>query len=166
MKTEKLELRHLAPYLPHRLDMINEKSGRVVTMDALQKLEGDNDLAIGAGNGKWYGLDIWPFKPLLIPLSELTDEQWIKIFKVGCLNAVPPITNNYLEGCTIEHHDMGREVVLKGRRSISYYWPEVSFASDIRFNQLAAFNKLYELHADLHGLIDSGLATNKLNHPH
>lgn len=73
MKEEKLTIEVLAPYLPYGLKMIFQKSGRIIQISGLCIIDGSvevNDLM----EGDTYALNIWKFKPLLRPLSDLTKE--------------------------------------------------------------------------------------------
>ena len=68
----KLELKHLSPYLPYDLALIFEKSGRIIQM---QSCFNNASLQITDQNeGNTYDLSIWNFKPMLRPLSQLTEE--------------------------------------------------------------------------------------------
>lgn len=93
------------------------------------------------------------FKPLVIPLDQLTEAQWIEVFKAG--------TSNQLGEIDINTNVIG----INGDGFYLRYWVDMmNFEGLWTFNQLAAFAKLHELHADLHGLIEKGLAINKLDY--
>ena len=68
---DKLELKHLAPYLPYGLKMILEKSGDIREL---------NGLFIDLGELRFHfnvinrGQRLWNYKPILRPLSDLTKE--------------------------------------------------------------------------------------------
>lgn len=67
----KLTIGHLSAYLPYNLNLIFEKSGRVITM-----LSCFNDgclQIIDVGEGNNYNLSVWNFKPILIPLEKFKD---------------------------------------------------------------------------------------------
>lgn len=65
----KLELRHLAPYLPYGLKMHNPKSGQTVTVIGLSNTpETGVNIIIDLKNS---GYKIGAFKPILKPLSML-----------------------------------------------------------------------------------------------
>lgn len=102
------------------------------------------------------------FTPLLLPLSEL--KNWDEVFFAGMDNACPPLPKYVSLG--LEYHDNAVECIVdfsdNQRASISYSFDEKMFESNgVRFNQLAAFNKLFELHADVNHLIEKGLALDK-----
>lgn len=67
-----LTIKHLAPYLPYKLQMIFEgKGGRVITLETLGTSFLGDTLSGGKG-GMW--LKSCGFKPILRPLSDLTKE--------------------------------------------------------------------------------------------
>ena len=67
----KLELKHLAPYLPHGLKVVFEsKGGRVLEILGLRK--SNNSIFFSTENETLY---INTFKPILFPLSEYYSEE-------------------------------------------------------------------------------------------
>lgn len=67
----KLELKNIAPYLPYGLNLMFEKSGRIINM---QSCYNEGSLHITDSNeGNTYNLSIWNFNPILRPLSQLTE---------------------------------------------------------------------------------------------
>lgn len=137
MKTqERIELKHLAPYLPYGLKFLvpNDEHSQVQTMTGLSKHDGiqtdyEKEDEIGCIGNLWLfegdrNYEYYGIKPLLHPLSRLTDEHIAE-----------------LEGC----HNFS---------SMSY--------SDIRTDPtrypFTIVQKLLEWHFDVFGLIDKGLA--------
>lgn len=99
------------------------------------------------------------FKPLLIPLTSLTNQQWVEIFKAA-LNK--EIDTEYFT----RYED---KVIYIDRDQMFDYWITftdygISFYGAIYFNQLSAFQKLFGLHADVWGWVEAGLAEDKLEH--
>lgn len=68
----KLNLKHLAAYLPYNLQMIFEKSRRIITMQAC--FDNGSLHIIDCNEGNEYMLSKWKFKPILRSLSDLTKE--------------------------------------------------------------------------------------------
>ena len=64
----KLELKHLAPYLPYGLKYIDKDSKKLETMRSISTEI--NLIDMGWGNAH----DLKEFKPILRPLSDLTEE--------------------------------------------------------------------------------------------
>ncbi len=141
----KLEIKHLAAYLPYRLSMIFEKSGRLITMQSC--FYNGNIHITDANEGNCYDLSIWNFKPILRPLSDLTKE--------------------------IEHNgerflpiDELWEQTLEEINSNTY--DDYFFNQDLKTTWICKENilqleyvvvdKLFEWHFDVFGLIDAGLA--------
>jgi len=156
---EKLELRNLAGYLEHGLkcqripisDLWDEKIVELTALDVADKI------AIFHKSADYYFDDEekeFNIKPLVIPLSQLTKEEWQQVFDVG-------LQYFHIADLTIDE----RAVIAKykyPKQQIKFLMRETYFTHGCYFNQLAAFEKLYSLHADLHGLIDAGLGLNKL----
>ncbi len=156
----KLELRHLAGYLEHGLkckripisDLWDEKIVELTALDVADKI------AIFHKSADYYFDDEekeFDIKPLVIPLSQLTKEDWIEVFKAGldfdASKISVSICSKFINFYCVED-------------SMTYYIKEKHFAHSVfdrYFNQLLAFEKLYSLHADLHGLIEKGLGLNK-----
>lgn len=162
---EKLELKHILPYLPYELEVKgNDTVAPGVMVSIVSGMPGlllyeDKD------NIEYYELSA--IKPLLIPLSGLTQQQWHNVFNAGLLNANPALPEEFLKAKrSVEYHHEAIELCYDhSGNSISYSFDEFMFTSNgIRFNQIAAYQKLYEHHADIHHLIDAGFALNKLDY--
>lgn len=171
MKTEKLTIEHLAPYLPYGLKVqLQYGDSEPMTINGLSDIEEYDDIKIKVGYMD--GEHIWMFKPYLRPLSQLTEEithngeTFVPIVALFNLRYAP---NAYEIQClnTDGHiHDM--KVwwdKAKTSQSLFYY-----NANDMCFGLLERsthqrlpfqhqmFQKLYEWHFDIHVLISSQLA--------
>jgi len=136
-----LELKHIAPLFPHGLQM--EYNGQVGTLTEVHHNECEPNptrLAVkfdgvrGCMEPKY----IWLFKPVVRPLSQLTEE----------------ITHNGKTFVPIDFLDMYPEdlriIIKHGAIEANMNWHDAQ--------------KLFEWHFDAFGLIDSGLAIEKPNH--
>ena len=145
MSTTKLELKHLAPYLPYGLKVkVITKSGHLdnVALDligaAIRKEEHYGD--IWKANVEDFGITAWyplgDVKPILRPLSDLTKEiehngeRFVPIQRLGYDKVTPSPITRLLDD-------------LKNRPKLLPYW---------------LFEKLFEWHFDVFGLIEAGLA--------
>lgn len=72
----KLTLKDLSVYLPYKLKMIFEKSGRIIELTGI--CETDYGNLIYETSDKDYGSALFNFKPILVPLSDLTQEELIQ----------------------------------------------------------------------------------------
>jgi len=157
----KLTIEYLSPYLPYEL--LCTANDVCFTEHPLAALHATNELAIfdfEDGEQDFYLKD---FKPLLLPLSELTDGQWIEVFQAG-FNAGGSVIKLGKEKISIYKIDIG---ILIHFFTINegFIYNETMQNFNVNawsFNQRSAFRKLYELHADLDGLIDKGLAISKV----
>lgn len=66
---EKIELKHLAPYLPYGVQLKGNTHGDIFTLEALKET-GLRTTETGYDNWE----DLYDFKPILRPLSDLTKE--------------------------------------------------------------------------------------------
>ncbi|MGM1427938.1 hypothetical protein ACS126_01680 [Sphingobacterium lactis] len=143
---ERLTIKELAPYLPYKLKVKTRVGDKILEMMSLSTVTHKGQICIETYDGT-FG-DMW-FKPLLRPLSSLTEE--------------------------IEHN--GERFVPKDRlRKISgAFEPEEEFKNTftihmvdgfvtgfsalcMHVNQLELFNKLHEWHFDTANLLGRGLA--------
>jgi hypothetical protein len=128
-----LELKHLAPYLPYGLKMINTKPGRqaynIITKTTLKKIE-----IMDFEN--CYFLWFLNRKPILRPLSDLTKEIEINGEKFV------PINQFYRE----ERNLLEKELSVTNGNLIC------------EFLSYKIMIKLFEWHFDVFGLIPTGLA--------
>ena len=77
----KLEIKHLAPYLPHRINLAythTNKVGQISNIYSIGAGYDNEDIKISIDYSD--GEHIWMYKPILRPLSDLTKGDWDKIF--------------------------------------------------------------------------------------
>lgn len=138
----KLELKHLAPYLPYDLQVFIEKLQKSLTVISLNK---STDLAQviydDTLEGKTViGLKLNHFKPILLPISDLL--QKLDFFEIGDDNIY-----------SIEF-DHGNIKLIQHLTAIA----ENNDYFDIQFLPHVVVQQLIEWHYDIHGLIPLGLA--------
>ena len=127
---EKLELKHLAPYLPYDLECKVWKPAHIHN-NKVVKLVGliNKDCGCFTQNNYYYD----EFKPILRPLSDLT-----KVIQHNGDEFIPYIEYNYISE------------FLEELSTLDYtYMDHV---------QYKVINVLFELHFDVFGLIEKGLA--------
>lgn len=134
----KIELKHLAGYLPYGLKTINNDNSEIMQLGGLSGDTAELLQIKGLGTEEEYcrlsGFD--EFKPILRPLSDLTNEDTIAIHGLGSIE---------LELINIEE------------------WTE-ELINEIQTGQkfkLSQFEYLYSKHFDIHGLIPQNLAIDK-----
>lgn len=163
-----MKIEYLAPYLPYKIN--------VVWLNEIEELVFDPNPANGVlmeltpENIVYFSTNNKTTKPALMPLSKLSNDQWFEVFIAGM-------------GGLKAHYDSFCSYRVESTRKVSYLFntkerdlpnfpkkyktlfyfnygmPQfVCDFSGAAFNQLAAFNKLYELHADVAGLIENGFA--------
>jgi hypothetical protein len=128
----KLELKHLAGYLPYGLKIIENDEDVKIEMLGIYSF---NDIYTDAGDITFEG-----FKPILRPLSDLTKEIEVRAKK---LIPVDYINENYYWDYV---KDNLKYLITKNDASIYEYLP------------FMVVQKLLEWHFDIYGLIPSGLA--------
>jgi len=157
---EKLELKHLAPYLPYGLKMIAPHSRRKGGFYHSPILLKSHNIS--------YAIR---YKPILHPLSDL-----IKEIEVGGERIVPivelakisdsdflkidSLKSNYgLFG--VKYYDTDDNICVFAYHSNNHSFAESYFSENIisiSLHQLELFQKLFEWHFDVFGLIENGLA--------
>lgn len=151
-----LTLEHLASYLPYGLQMANGKYNGEITQIFL----GTKEFKITCSN--WHeNIAEGKYKPLLLPLDKLLNIDWIGVFQAGMDNLKCPIPENCIGEYHLELTEDSAELLINSCDSISFDFVEKQFSTQMRFNQLSAFNELFKLHADLNELIASNLAIDK-----
>lgn len=155
MKTEKLELKHLAGYLPYGLKFVSEldkpydEYGKqpIWTCSGITMLFGDNFLNNIETN------DAYPMhlcKPILRPLSYLTKE-----IEVNGEKFVPiEILSEELEGITFGKTS---DFYDNLKRLMFHFYDRNEVEINIE-DCLFLISKLYEWHFDIYGLIENNLA--------
>lgn len=140
----KLELKHLAPYLPYGLQGILFDEEREVTeIVTIELVHIPDELTIISSDGQW-DINLEDFKPLLIPLSEIQNEKYINLFfqKDDFLDEVTNSDNQF---------ESAYDFVNRFKITDNDYCYPYDF-----------FSLLFENHFDVFGLIPTGLAINKL----
>jgi len=144
---EKIKLKHLAPYLPHGLKMLNTKSGKIIDVIGLQ--ESVSCIRLFTTDAE-YQLDIWPLIPILRPLSDIDKEvnygqqtyAVTDLFEIGD------------DGGYNYEFDNGNIKLIQQLRSMGKY----NVYHDFNFMPYAVATELFERHFDVFGLIEQGLA--------
>lgn len=101
------------------------------------------------------------FRPAVIPLTSLTDQQWVEVFKAGweTFSSNTGFYVNHDNGIhTVKYHEWTNRIEVRYHPLFKSFY--VSGSST--FNSLSAFQKLFELHADVWGWVEAGLAEDKL----
>ena len=137
----KLELKHLAGYLPYGLKVYREN----------KSIESDTFFIVGASktcvflqNSGLAVVDMERIKPILRPLSDLAKEIEVNGEKINFPKMFFPIDEFLM---AFGYTSQGES------ESILEYSKIENLCFDIYFWQ-----KLYEFHFDIHGLIEKGLA--------
>ncbi|MDB5288552.1 MAG: hypothetical protein JWR05_3501 [Mucilaginibacter sp.] len=181
----KLELKHLAPYLPYGLKIYTiDDDGKAVIQTikniAFTKIIGQYNIETNEG---WdIGYD--DFKLLLLPLAELTTIQnnskshlsviCHKFFGFGIDHVQEPEFNVVQENgfygyqSNNQHISFVKEETCYGISTyfVFYQKNDGLWIAQKVTDQLEMFQYLFEHFFDVFGLIDAGLAINKLDLPH
>lgn len=148
---QKLELKHLASYLPHQLkgyttdkqytQSIENKTGELTQIDTI-----DESLVITTGSG-YYICGIEEFKPILRTLTELTKEIEVNGEKFIPINKIKKEDSDFY---LVEDDDY----IIREKK------PMGGWAGYMNTNSLPFWltNLLFEWHFDVFGLIEKGLA--------
>ena len=159
----KLELKHLAPYLPYELKAITTKEGYknplYGVIDYWSKYGNvENEISISSDEG-YYLCQPHELKPYLRPMSDLYKERNGKIDIVE----LAKMSLNW--DWRLDRFD-GQTVARSGE-SIFFYNDvynlfELHTSKDkyVAFNQLQLFEYLFANHYDIYGLLDQNLAIN------
>lgn len=173
-----LELKHLAPYLPHQLKV--KWGDRIVKMNTGQ---GSSKYWIGISSVlKWYNSDMIE-KPniLLLPMSSLYTEMEdgkvpiVELAKMaGCNINMSKLPINEIETINIAKNNEVEFKYSSGYyryfifRNGSFYYKtghDRRYGQDYeplkQSSQIELFTYLFEHHFDVFGLIDKGLALDK-----
>lgn len=139
MSEGKLEAKHIAPYLPYKLMFWHTKLKNKQEMSKM-KVRKDGDIHVDIESDKLVYIssinDSW-IKPILRPMSDLT-----KKIKVNDVDIIP------IEGMFLTCGERG---ILTSWANENKCWlgTQVSYL---------VYENLFELHFDVFGLIDKGLA--------
>lgn len=138
----KLELKHLTPYLPYGLKMFNEKSGNIETVKGVVHWFPDVSIQV-MSDGKSKSLDIWPLKPILRPLSD-----WNKWYK-----------DNYMQLRGLRNSPFGfYEISFNEYDNLLAVFSDHEIAYSVNLSMLPILSIVFENHFDIFGLIPAGLA--------
>jgi len=158
MNTEKLELKHLAAYLPYKLKM-QSRNGTDFIMGGL-KVQQTFEGGVWDEDGYFYGR----CKPYLRPLSQLTEtithneETFVPIQRLNDMRGVALPHDQYDELYS-EENCFGCK--WAGVYSFWFDKETLSFYDNTNCGvspQLEMFQKLHEWHFDLYSLLSSNLA--------
>lgn len=97
---EELELKHLAPYLPYDIKIMDIYTGKIGSIKDILDIDGYNTIKIKQSYED--AEHIWMFKPILRPLSDLFNgnyefildefsEHSLESFKIAFLSELKPI---------------------------------------------------------------------------
>lgn len=170
-----LELKHIAPYLPYELKMIFEgNGGRIITLTGITN-QGKHGITITNGHGVMW-LNSSGFKPLLRPLSDLTNKIWCngknfvpiqELFQM----AYESVYSHRFDNKFITSVELERFLSLQAHETIGERKLEYGFSVELPNGFLFSangsyltipvctlYNKLFEWHFDVWGLIETELA--------
>lgn len=166
----KLELKHLASYLPYGLKVSNQ-FGVFELLGIRNKSNTNNNLMLSY---KLHSDIVWGYdyqnKPILRPLSDLTKEidgvvHLVELAKIQCecdildyklqskvIGGISAFGINYI------NDDYGSMVF--GYDTFNGFGLHIKPMNDVLFvsNQIKLYNYLFEHHFDIYGLISKGLA--------
>ena len=140
---EKLELKHLAPYLPYGLKIrSSEGTTEILGYEwvygkIIYQFDTDDD----TGD---FGFDD-PIKPILRPLSDLTKE-----IEVDSEKFIP------LDYLNINYEAISLKAAMDTKGNF-LIWNETTLTSNYRGFEWQVMQKLFEWHVDVFGLIKEGL---------
>lgn len=142
---KKLELRHIAPYLPYELQFKDPETIAPGVMVSIVTGMVGLLLYENTDNIEYYELS--DIKPLLIPLSEL--------------NNIIPTINSECTPYQILQSRFNYPTLRSFQYNFIYGDVEVDMGSTMQVIGYSIFQQLFEWHIDAFGLIDAGLALNK-----
>ena len=151
MKTqERIELKHLAPYLPYKLKMLHYDKKKVLNAG-----QGSSVHWVGITHALNHQENI---KPLLHPLSRLTEENfWKPLLQLLIDRGI------YKKQWADGHDNYDARIIEKPFGKIFKLQNHDDWVLILSFNEIdrcktIVFNWLVENHFDVFGLIDKGLA--------
>lgn len=149
----KLELKHLAPYLPYQLKVQSVNHFETYEVEGLKQTSVQLlDMT--------YDTDYFDLKPILRPLSDLTKEidgLGIPLFELLKMQYKEFTTAKMNENYAWKFKDLKNGFNVTDKNNIIY----LSIDKDIRLCQKWILDKLFEWHFDVFGLIEQGLAIDK-----
>ncbi len=156
----KLELKHLAPYLPYGLKCKTKVHDGGNGKNLVLVLSGlIREYARFYHKGDWCNQDFDDFKPILRPLSDLTKEIEVNGEKfVPILRMIKEchFTGDYkLIFFELLDSRTTRRNYRVGYNDMKIYWDVLIYVEGMRYDYI---QKLIEWHFDVFGLIEKGLA--------
>lgn len=151
MKTElkrELTLQDLAPYLPYELEFKDPETIAPGVMVAI--VAGMPGLLFYEDEDEIHYFDLCAIKPLLYPLSAMN-------------SIIPEIDNRYAP-IEILRSRFNYPSLMAFKYNSVYKDVEGDFGGTSQAIGHSVFRQLYEWNFDMSGLLDAGLALNKLNH--
>lgn len=146
----KLELKHIAPYLPYGLKCKETHSGKIEEIYHLYSVNEYDDIKIGLQFMD--GEHIWMFKPILRNLSDLTKE----IEHNG--EIFTPIRHIFYD----YRKSLDLKMDLNDEGMLEHLWLDYPSGNGDYVQEssltLDKWQKLFEWHFDVFGLIEKGLA--------
>lgn len=160
----KLELKHLAGYLPYGLK-IQLLKREVFTKRICAGSTDKGILRIGDdGHHRWEE-SFDNIKPILRPLSDLTKEievngeKFIPMIELAGIGSYSPKNRWSIDERNLKvKHESGGEFYFASDKSFVYKESDKWKDFGIACNQFDLFQKLNEWHIDFNGLIEKGLA--------
>ena len=140
----KLELKHISPYIPYDLEFKDPETVVPGVMVAI--CAGMPGLLFYENKDEIEYFDLSRVKPLLIPLSELPKQAKSTVVGIRNIDQI-----NSKSWYLIKH---------KGGETCFYDLPEEMPIEDV----YDTYEQLFAAHYDVFGLIEKGLALNKLDH--
>lgn len=147
----KLELKHLAPYLPYGLKIKGNTHGEVAELSCVT----ETSMNIKDRNfiyGMW--ADIFEIKPILRPLSDLTREIEHNGVKLFVMSTIESETDNCKFIKAILSND-GKWISMVFDAD---YDADYGINTNPEYMHWKCVKRLFEYHFDVFGLIDKGLA--------
>ena len=152
----KLELKHIAPYLPYDLQMAYIVKGEIIEAGNLNRvsINRDENHPIRYGINYNDAVHEWMFKPILRPISSMTKEE---AYEFGVL---------LISEADMEDKEVGiGEMTLMGVTYPIIAYKDKEFSSigisGIDLIPYEAYEWLFKHHFDVFGLIGKGLAISK-----
>lgn len=148
---EKLELKHLSGYLPYALKVLSRET--IFEMDVYSNMRGS-----GIKKIEIHSVISNQMKPILRPISDLTKEievngeKFVPIYRINYI----PYKSNFIHPPKqgICDRDIDETLCFAAGGS----WEGGVEEGIDTFQFLTLYNKLYEWHFDVFGLIEKGLA--------
>lgn len=151
----KLELKHIAPYLPYNLMLYDERQeNKIDKMIGLFQDTIDFEY--------WSPIDfgrIENYKPILRPLSDLYKEIDGVVHIVELAKIADPNVNwTFKDSCYFPVDSNRRLFVFGKQNCFAIEYNKEIGRGYVFVDQFALFNYLFEHHFDVYGLIKAGLA--------